>query len=334
MQIEVVDNASTADDLEPLVRRVGGARVSLVRQPQNIGMFPNFNSCIERSRGEWVHILSDDDIVLPGFYERFKFQLQGRDGVGAAFCRHAFIDGNERWLRTSELENPAAGVLHDFIGKIGASQRIQLASMVVRRRVYDQVGGFRLDLPQAADWEMWIRIAAQFPIWYEPTTLAAWRVHSQSASAALLTSGQTFVDIHRCIEISRSWLPPDRAETISRGAKEWVCLLELSKTSQDEAVVGLVEELFQVSGTRPMDRIGVANELLRAFCIHYRQGRQIQALVSVSRALLTRPGILRDVFWEIFINRTLPWRKRLGLRRRKSIEQDAQRVRPEDQPVG
>ena len=32
------------------------------------GLAGIWNRCIERARGEWVHILHQDDIVLPGFY--------------------------------------------------------------------------------------------------------------------------------------------------------------------------------------------------------------------------------------------------------------------------
>lgn len=260
MQIEVIDNASTLDDPEPLVRRIGGDRVSFVRHPHNIGMLSNFNSCLERSRGEWVHILPSDDAVFPGFYARLRTALEGRVDIAAAFCRNATIDENDCWLSTGELENPEAGILLGFIEKIGIFQRIQCPAMVVRRSVYAKLGGFRLDLPYTADWEMWIRIAAHYPVWYEPTTLAAWRKHSKSATAAFEASGEAVIDERRCIEVSRSSLPPDRAEAISQKAREWVSftvfsyLNTLSMTSQDDAILRLVEDLINVSNSGPIRR--------------------------------------------------------------------------------
>ncbi|MFZ0960203.1 MAG: glycosyltransferase [Terriglobia bacterium] len=291
MQIEVVDDASSVDDPEPLVRRIAGERVSFARNPRNLGLMPNFNRCVERSRGHWVHILHTDDFMLPGFYERLRTALEARNDIGAGFCRHAYIDGSDRLHHTSELESPAAGILPDFIERIGAACRIQFASIVVRRSVYERLGGFRLDLPYTADWEMWIRIAAHYPIWYEPATLAAFRRHSTSATAGFKISGEDAADMHRCIEVSRRWLPPDRAESISRRAREWSCLELLGQTSEDNAVLRLVEELVNVSLPSPANRSAVANEMLRAAHIHYRQGRRLQALVLMGRAVLTRPII-------------------------------------------
>ena len=227
MQIEVVDDASTMGDPQALVQQVCGDRVSFVRQPHNIGGVANWNSCIERSAGEWVHILHSDDIVLPGFYERLRVALERRNDIGAAFCRHTGIDENGSLLWTSPLERPTPGILDGFIEKISVSQRIQCPSIVVRRAVYEALGGFRPDLFHAQDWEMWIRITAHYPVWYEPAILAAFRSHSASWTASNVKSGVTIVDEQRCIAIARPFLPPDRAEAISRKARELASLRAL-----------------------------------------------------------------------------------------------------------
>jgi len=291
MQIEVVDDASSLDDPEPIVRRIAGNRVSLARNPKNLGLMPNFNNCIDRSRGHWVHILHTDDLVLPGFYKQLKIALEERNDIGAAFCRHAHIDENDRWNATSALERPTAGVLPNFIEKIGVSNRIQFPAIVVSRSAYERLGTFRLDLPYAADWEMWIRIAAHFPVWYEPNVLAAFRGHSESATAALMRSGEALVDLRRCIEISHRWLPPERAETISRAAKEHVYLWMLSEPSESEAVLGLVKELISVPGKLPRNRISAANALVLAARMYYRQGQRLKALVCMARAVAIRPVV-------------------------------------------
>ena len=227
MQIEVVDDASTEGDCEALVRRVCGDRVSFVRQPCNVGGVANWNSCVERSVGKWVHILHSDDVVFPGFYARLKTGLEGNENVGAAFCRHMDIDENDRRTWIAELEAPTAGILTEFVEKIGVSQSIQCPSIVVRRAVYETLGGFRPELSYAADWEMWIRIAAHYPVWYEPTILAAFRRHSGSWTTACVRSAETIVAEQRCIASVRAYLPRAKAEIISRKARELASLRAL-----------------------------------------------------------------------------------------------------------
>jgi glycosyltransferase involved in cell wall biosynthesis len=72
IQIEVIDDCSTKDDPEAVVREVGKACVVFHRKPKNEGAIANFNTCIERSRGELVHILPGDDWILPDFYKTIE----------------------------------------------------------------------------------------------------------------------------------------------------------------------------------------------------------------------------------------------------------------------
>ena len=72
MQIEVIDDASTKDDPEAVVRELGQGRVAFHRHSKNIGATANFNTCLSRSRGTLVQILHGDDLVLPGFYDRMR----------------------------------------------------------------------------------------------------------------------------------------------------------------------------------------------------------------------------------------------------------------------
>src|SRR5262245_36101477 len=70
MQIAVIDDHSTKDDPEAIVQELGQGRVEFYRQSQNLGHTKNFQSCIERSRGQLIHLLHGDDYVLNGFYRQ------------------------------------------------------------------------------------------------------------------------------------------------------------------------------------------------------------------------------------------------------------------------
>src|SRR5918912_1129900 len=61
MQIEVVDDGSTLDDPEKVVKDVGQGRVAFYRQPQNVGHTKNFETCLKRARGKVVHLMHGDD---------------------------------------------------------------------------------------------------------------------------------------------------------------------------------------------------------------------------------------------------------------------------------
>ncbi len=208
MEIVVVDDCSPNCKSEQVVRHLAPGRVGFYRQPSNLGLAGNWSWCISRSRGNWLHILHQDDFVLPGFYERMARASEHPD-VGAAFCRHFFIDGKGRQESLMGLEQPTAGVLINWLRTISQHQHIQFPSIVVRRSVYEHLGGFRADLCYALDWEMYVRIAASCQVWYEPEPLACYRIHEGNETSRLKRMGRDIADVHKAIRIMHNHLPPE-----------------------------------------------------------------------------------------------------------------------------
>jgi len=207
MQIEVIDGCSTVDLPEAFVRRIAGDRVSVFRHTKPLSMAANWNSCIERARGEWVHILHTDDFVLPGFYSRLHHALANPTDAGAAFTRWTTVDENDRILQPTAPLAQAAGILPEWLDVLASGQMIQFAAMVVRKSAYQEVGPFTSELVFALDWEMWVRIAARYPIWYDPELLACYRVHANSETSRLHRAGESTADDSKTISVITRYLP-------------------------------------------------------------------------------------------------------------------------------
>jgi glycosyltransferase involved in cell wall biosynthesis len=207
MQIEVVDDHSTQDNPAAVIEELGCGRVSFYRQPVNVGHTRNFQTCLERSRGKLIHLLHGDDCVRDGFYQKLQQAFAEKNEIGAAFCRHMWVDEQSHWQRISALEQTDRGILSNWLEKMATGQRIQTPSIVVRREVYENLGGFDRRLLWAEDWEMWVRIAAHYPVWYEVEPLALYRVHLTSNSGRYMHTGENMQDLRRAIEIVRSYLP-------------------------------------------------------------------------------------------------------------------------------
>lgn len=209
MQIEVVDDCSTRDDPEAVVADIGRGRVGFYRQPQNRGHVGNFNTCLQRARGHFIHLLHGDDLVLPGFYERIGRLFAQYPHLGAAFCRHATVDerGAEKW--TARLEQAEAGILQNWLERFVERHPVQPPAIAVRREVYEHLGGFDNRMRTCGeDWEMWARIAVHYPIGYEPAVLAHYRDNSASLTRRSLRSGQNIRDVRMATRIIGGYLPP------------------------------------------------------------------------------------------------------------------------------
>ena len=223
MQIEVVDDHS-ADDPADIVVSLGRDRVHYFRQRSNVGITKNFADCLNRSRGRLVHMLHGDDCVRPGFYAQMSRLFEANPSIGAGFCRSLYIDGNGRELGATAPEQGNSGMLPDALERLALEQRIMTPSMVVRREAYERLGGFDDRLPCSEDWEMWVRIAAHYPIGYEPSTLAAYRMHSHSNTGRNTHDAANMRFTRAAIDMFEKYLPPRNAHDIARRARETYAL--------------------------------------------------------------------------------------------------------------
>lgn len=222
MQITVVDDGSPAGLVEGIVRSIDPTgRVAVVRHGERLGLAGNWNRAIELAHGELVHLLHQDDYVLPGFYARLDRGLRRTPDTGMAFCRTRLVDGADRFLKNSSRLAWFAGLLRGWLPVIAERQRLQTPAVVVPRATYEQFGGYRNDLCQALDWEMWVRIAARCRVWYEPRVLAAYRRHEANESARLLAKGDVWPDVIRTIEINAESLPPHVRERLTAASARW-----------------------------------------------------------------------------------------------------------------
>jgi glycosyltransferase involved in cell wall biosynthesis len=232
MQIEVVDDCSTKGDPQSLVQDVGRGRVGFFRQAKNLGVSRNLTSCIQRSRGRFVHLLHGDDYVLPGFYLRLGRGLNAAPDAGLAFCRYAYVDASGMETGRSDTERATPGLLENHLVRLAEEQRICTPSIVVRRAAYERLGGFDRRLLCAEDWEMWVRIAAHYPAWYEPELGACYRIHDAGNTARHTHSARDSIYNGKAIDIFCEHLPVEIARNIRQRARQTYACASLDLAGQ------------------------------------------------------------------------------------------------------
>jgi glycosyltransferase involved in cell wall biosynthesis len=220
MQIEVLDDGSWNGVPEEVMSKLSSDRITYVKRNENTGLSHSWNLCIQRARGKLVHILHQDDLVLPGFYEAMKKIFDQEPTIGAAFCRFKFIDELGNCLNLSRQEKDEPGILPGWLERIAVRCDINCPAIVVKRSVYEDLGGFHPGLVSALDWEMWKRIAVRYPFGFVPGPLACWRQHIASTLAHHMQSFLYVRDNCKSIDISSSYLPKSISAKITRKAKE------------------------------------------------------------------------------------------------------------------
>jgi hypothetical protein len=115
-------------------------------------------------------------------------------------------------------------VLHNWLERLASEQRIMTPSIVVRREAYESLGAFDSRLICAEDWEMWVRIAAHYPIWYEVEPLALYRMHDDSNTGRHTHTAEDIRYTRLAIDLFEAYLPRDRAARITGHARRTYAL--------------------------------------------------------------------------------------------------------------
>jgi teichuronic acid biosynthesis glycosyltransferase TuaG len=175
-EIIVVDDGST-DDTAALVAKFKGVRLIRIN---HAGVSTARNIAIQSASGEYIAFLDADDLWLPRKLE-LQIELLEKERLAWAYGDAiAFDDQSRRTLfRFSSVRQQYSGkvlqllLLGDFIPS---------PTPVVKHRVFEQVGYFNESpiIQAVEDWDMWLRIAAEYPIGRVNGVLAKYRVHQAS----------------------------------------------------------------------------------------------------------------------------------------------------------
>lgn len=114
IEILVQDNASTDGTWELLESLAAQhPRIQIERNQVNLGMSGNWNTVIKKAQGDYVMLLSADDLLEPNFLSNClkAFDVDEVDFVSAHYW-YLYPDGStrERWMRIADVD----GIYQDF----------------------------------------------------------------------------------------------------------------------------------------------------------------------------------------------------------------------------
>jgi hypothetical protein len=191
-------------------------------------------------------------------------------------------------MRISELHRESAGLLDDWHAKITAEQLIQFPAIAVRRRVYEQLGGFLPNLRYVVDWEMWQRIASRFPVCFEPSILACYRLHGSSATSRLKLNAADVRDVRQMIELTANYHTPARRRALAGKARLWFAQIAVYNARDLLVTVGslpawrMIFEALRLSRNRHVIRMIFSFLILWLRTIRSRFGCWIRSKLRTS----------------------------------------------------
>jgi glycosyltransferase involved in cell wall biosynthesis len=181
-EVVVVDDGST-DETQRELRRFRG-EIRLVKQ-SNGGYARAFNRSFSEARGDYIAICDADDIWEPNKLERQVDALLTHREIDIAVSAVRFF-GLIEGLRVTY---PRAGLLEprELARRLYSANFVCTSSVLIRRRLYEQLGPFQDRAAPSEDYDYWLRaLTAGAAFFYDPSVLVRYRAHAQQVSNSVL----------------------------------------------------------------------------------------------------------------------------------------------------
>ncbi len=195
-ELIMVDDGSTDGTIDLLRPYQGHPKITIQRNPRNVGMAANWNVGLSLCQGEFIAKLDADDFYEPGYLEAMVEVFRQNKNVGLVFSGLNLIypDGRcepemvslRSWVRSRKT----------FLPTLLQTCIIRSPTACVRRTCYEQLGHFNEQMYIHADWEMWTRLAANYPVGFVAQRLANYRLsYGSNRTAQAIKDGRSIADL-------------------------------------------------------------------------------------------------------------------------------------------
>ena len=186
LEVIVIDDLSTDGTRDVLRRYDGDERVRVILHERNTGNIATANEGFAVARGDIVTLIDADDFcVNPDAMARQLDVLDRHPDVGMVYAAQLYVDENGDPFRTFipwDADHVRDGLVE--FRDLAFRNYIAVTGTLVRRELLLAAGGFDRDLPHAADWALWLRLATRARVAYIAEPLYAYRVHGRNMSVA------------------------------------------------------------------------------------------------------------------------------------------------------
>jgi glycosyltransferase involved in cell wall biosynthesis len=180
--LEVLLGDDGSSDRSAAIAASFGAVVQVLRHPggANRGVAATRNLCIRAAQHPLIALLDADDIWLPGHLAALAGALAADPAAGMAYANGSYMSADGRDLHVGFTYPPPLDP-----PTMLANCCVFPSGVVIRRRIFDQVGMFDETLRYCEDYDMWLRIFENFPVIHVPVDGYLYRRHAAQISLSV-----------------------------------------------------------------------------------------------------------------------------------------------------
>ena len=208
LEIIVQDNFST-DDTWSIVEQIAekNPQLSIQKNARNIGMAPNWNIAVNRAQGEFVMLLSADDILAPNYLSRCLNILKN-EAVDVVTTNHYYLKNKKKRSRKVFIRN---GEYTKFYNEVLLFNPFPIVFALFRKQTISKMRQrnnlFNERFPLTCDYELLIRLSLKgTSLYYIQEPLASYRIHESNLSRQVprMNRQAAQVLLYHCAELRQA----------------------------------------------------------------------------------------------------------------------------------
>ncbi|GEM_PF-1028208 len=177
-EVIVVDDSRAGDGMAPVVDEFHDERIRYCRNERTAGANGARNTGIRKARGEYIAMLDDDDLFLPGKLAKQVNMLDSDKQIGVVSTQAYVIDREGRVVRGIENHLTPGRISYNLV----FANCIVHSSVVIRRELFQQAGYYNENLNQAQDYDLWSRWLRRAIFAQINEKLVCWREHDDGVT--------------------------------------------------------------------------------------------------------------------------------------------------------
>jgi glycosyltransferase involved in cell wall biosynthesis len=185
-ELLIIDNYST-DGTKKIVQEFRDPRIQYIRNPKQVNIITNWNNCLKSAKGDYLLILGDDDSIYPSFLQETVMTLDNNQEVGFVYAKCYKVDEKGKnkapWGYQYMPQGKHSGA--DYIiesAKLGVNLTNSTTTLI-NLNLVKKVGQFSPEVSDNTfDFNMWLKIANVYPVYFINEFLASYREHDKQVS--------------------------------------------------------------------------------------------------------------------------------------------------------
>ncbi|MEB3181796.1 MAG: glycosyltransferase [Nostocaceae cyanobacterium] len=176
----IVINDGSQDSTLDIINSFSDARLKLFSYP-NAGQAASRNRGVSHAVGEYISFIDADDLWKPEKLANQLKALQENPQAAVAYSWTDHIDDKSQFLRVGCRMTVQGNVYPELlIGNFIENG----SNPLIRKQIFNEVGGFEISLNPAEDWDLWLRLAANYQYVVVKSPDILYRVSTNSMSSS------------------------------------------------------------------------------------------------------------------------------------------------------